>query len=291
MLIAINVIMKLLNLGCGQCYHHEWVNLDFTSENKNVISHNLLRGIPFGENEFDAVYHSHVLEHFNKEDAKSFICECFRVLKADGIIRIAVPDFETIAKEYLSNLNRAVNHEFNAEFDYEWIMLEMYDQTVRNSSGGQMAKYLYRNEIPNKDYVFNRIGNEGRNLHESYLKSINKQKIKQKKSILFSIKNQLKILNQMPKYILMQTLFRREFKIINKKLNALEIGQFRLSGEIHQWMYDRYSLSKLLTGCGFKNIKVVSPFESSIINWEKYQLDSENGIVRKPDSLFIEATK
>ena len=56
-------------------------------------------------------------------------------------------------------------------------------------------------------------------------------------------------------------------------------------------MYDRYSLSKLLSGCGFKNIKVVSAFESCINDWNKYQLDTVEGITRKPDSLFIEAIK
>jgi predicted SAM-dependent methyltransferase len=143
--------MRLLNLGCGNNFHKDWINIDFNKTDECVITHNLFEGMPCPDLFFDVLYHSHVLEDFNKEESKSFICECFRVLKADGIRRIAVPDLETIAKEYLSNLNRAVNHKNNAEFNYEWVILEMYDQTVRKASGGEMAKYFYRKEIPNKE--------------------------------------------------------------------------------------------------------------------------------------------
>src|ERR1041385_5970668 len=96
--------MKMLNLGCGDRYHAGWVNVDFVSNDKNVLAHNLLKGIPFGNNSFDAVYHAHVLEHFTPEDGKKLLEECFRVLKPGGILRIGVPDLETIVREYMRNL-------------------------------------------------------------------------------------------------------------------------------------------------------------------------------------------
>ena len=71
----------------------------------------------------------------------------------------------------------------------------------------------------------------------------------------------------------------------------MQVGAFRSNGEIHQWMYDSYSLSHLLRKVGFEQIKVCSAFESRILNWEKYELDTVDGEIRKPDSLFIEATK
>ena len=283
--------MKLLNLGCGNHYHKEWINIDFSSDSEYVKAHNLIKGIPYNDNSIDVVYHSHLLEHFTKKDAAIFIRECYRVLIPQGTIRIAVPDLETIAKEYLRNLNRALHNEPNAESDYDWILLEMYDQTVRNTSGGEMAKYLFRKEIPNKEYVFNRLGNEAKNLHENYLNSKNTKTLQHKASISPSKKTGIGNLSGLAKYILRHTFFRKEFEAINNDLNAFEVGRFRLSGEVHQYMYDRYSLSKLLSGCGFKNIKVVSAFESCINDWNKYQLDTVEGITRKPDSLFIEAIK
>jgi len=57
-------------------------------------------------------------------------------------------------------------------------------------------------------------------------------------------------------------------------------------------MYDRFSLSRLLQITGFKNIKVCRAEESNIPEFNSYFLDIEqNGQVRKPDSLFMEAEK
>jgi len=67
---------------------------------------------------------------------------------------------------------------------------------------------------------------------------------------------------------------------------------FRISGEMHQWIYDRYSLSKLPQEAGFTDIKVCRANESAIPNFNSYLLDIEpDGKVRKPDSLFMEARK
>ena len=76
---------------------------------------------------------------------------------------------ERIAKEYLENLELALQGNKEGANNYEWIMLELYDQTVRNESGGDMAKYLFQKNIPNEDYVFERIGEEGRNIRKWYL--------------------------------------------------------------------------------------------------------------------------
>jgi predicted SAM-dependent methyltransferase len=123
---------QLLNLGCGHRYHNEWTNIDFHSTGKKVIAYNLLKGIPFNDETFDLVYHSNVIEHFSKEDAPKFLKECYRVLKQDGIIRIAFPDLEQIVSHYIRLLTELKRGNMQYESDYDWIMLELYDQTVRN---------------------------------------------------------------------------------------------------------------------------------------------------------------
>jgi predicted SAM-dependent methyltransferase len=128
--------MKMLNLGCGEKYHPAWINIDFVSNDKNVIAHNLLKGIPFGDNEVDVVYHAHVLEHFSPEDGKNLVKECFRVLKPGGILRVGVPDLENIIREYIRNLEGAKNGDSEAAARYEWIKLELLDQMVRHRRGG-----------------------------------------------------------------------------------------------------------------------------------------------------------
>jgi predicted SAM-dependent methyltransferase len=292
-----------LNLGCGSRYHKAWTNIDFVSIGEGVQAHNLLQGIPFSDESFEVVYHSHVLEHFGKTDAINFIRECHRVLKKGGIIRIAVPDLERIAKEYIYNLEKSLAGDSAASADYDWILLELYDQTVRNQSGGEMKKYLFQDTIPNEDYVFGRIGEEGRNIRNSFL--ANKYKIRQQDSSSVEAseqnntwKEQIKNLLRPFKYFLKRLLFSYEIQFyaqqkewIEQQKQYIEIGKFRLGGEIHQWMYDRYSLSKLLSEVGFEAIQVKIAFESAIPDWDSYELESKNGVIFKPDSLFIEAIK
>lgn len=263
---------KKLNLGCGRHFHEEWVNVDFTSTGENVIAHNLMEGIPFPDNEFDIVYHSHVLEHFPKNKADDFLKECYRVLKPGGVLRLAIPDLETMARLYLTNLEKAFDGDKAAENDYDWIMLEMYDQTVRNQSGGDMMKYLQQDKINNIEFVYERIGFEAKNIIEDCRRAKENNNPPQKEKKKFSLKK----------------LFNKK----NKNINQYEkIGQFRLGGEIHQWMYDRFSLKRIMTNNGFKNIEVKSAYESSIENWDDYGLDIIDGKIRKPDSLFMEAIK
>jgi len=280
--------MKLLNLGCGQKYHKDWLNIDFVSNSEYVKAHNLLKGIPLKDESIDVVYHSHILEHFSKEDGYHFIRECFRVLNKDGIIRIAVPDLEIIAKEYLKNLQLSIEGDKEAKNNYEWIKLELFDQMVRNVSGGEMLRYLKQPVIPNETYVFNRIGSEGRIIRESFLNNPNpiQNKISKRKLKASGLKLIFKK---------MKAVFKKikpgKSAMTMQQSKALQIGQFRLGGEIHQWMYDRFSLGELLKKVGFGEIKICNAFESEIQNWETYELDVVNGEVRKSDSLFIEAKK
>ncbi|MEO8149864.1 MAG: methyltransferase domain-containing protein [Bacteroidia bacterium] len=277
--------MKLINLGCGQRFHKEWINVDFHSDNEHVIGHNLLKGIPFNDFEFDAVYHSHVLEHFSKEDGKQFIAECYRVLKPGGIIRVAVPDLEQIVKNYLKAFEGALAGDADSAANYEWMMLELYDQTVRNFSGGEMAKYFQKDEMKNEKFVFSRVGEEGRVIRENFLKSNRDSK----NGKIKTASQKEKVKNSIRK--IRNILLRNESEPNEKKEKLMEIGQFRLGGEVHQWMYDRYSLSKLLSETGLQNITVKTAFESEIKNWNDYQLESKNGLIFKPDSLFMEGQK
>ena len=268
---------KYLNIGCGSHYSKDkqWINLDFISLDNEVISHNLLKGIPFNNNEFDFVYHSHVLEHFKKADGRKLLNECYRVLKPGGILRIVVPDLEQIVRNYLSILEQEISSIDLIEnrLNYEWIILEMYDQTIREKSGGEMYKYLTQDEISNENYVFKRIGKEGLDIRNNYLNS-KANKVNSKINFLKKI------------FIYIRT-------IINniKFIKYYKLGKFRYSGEIHQNMYDRFSLKVLLIELKFINFEIKTSTESFMKNWADFNLDTVNGITRKPDSLFVEVRK
>jgi hypothetical protein len=67
---------------------------------------------------------------------------------------------------------------------------------------------------------------------------------------------------------------------------------FRSQGEVHRWMYDRYSLPKALRQAGFAEIKICSAEVSGIADWHSFALDCDlAGTIYKPDSLFCEGVK
>lgn len=73
---------------------------------------------------------------------------------------------------------------------------------------------------------------------------------------------------------------------------ALGIGRFRLDGEVHQWMYDRFSLARLLQEAGFIDPTICTASDSQIPDWSSFHLDTiPDGTIIKPDLLFIEARK
>jgi predicted SAM-dependent methyltransferase len=282
--------MKYLNLGCGDYFskEKEWVNLDFVSSHEEVIAHNLLKGIPFEDNTFDLVYHSHVLEHFSKEDGEILISECFRVLKPNGVLRIAIPDLERIAKKYLYFLEQGISNPNDEVIraNYEWMKIEMYDQTVRNISGGDMKKYIRQENMINDDFVFQRIGEEGRVMRNKFLNTKNNNKQVQSSEKKNTLSIITRIINKVKKVAKNKII-----KILDINPDHIAIGSFRLGGEIHQWMYDRYSLTSLLTHKGGFRIEVRDAFSSYINNWKEYKIDGKDNVVRKPDSLFIECIK
>ncbi|PSB32753.1 class I SAM-dependent methyltransferase [Chlorogloea sp. CCALA 695] len=281
--------MNYLNLGCGSRFHPKWTNIDFDSQAKEVISCNLSEGIPFPDGFFDLVYHSHLLEHFPKSLAEPFIKECYRVLRPKGILRVVIPDLEQIARLYLTAFEKVSNSPQEWQSNYEWVLLEMYDQTVRNKAGGYMADYLFKDKITNEEFVISRCGSEAKKLiafgHQQ----------RQKSQVPVVIESKPKQVLKKVYLFFRYSTYRRESLIkllLAKEYTALQIGRFRQSGEIHQWMYDSYSLSVLLEKCGFENIVQRNATESYLTDWNSFKLDTEiDGTVYKPDSLFMEAIK
>ena len=219
--------MKFLNLGCGNNYHKDWINIDFTSKNDDVIEHNLLNGIPLLDGSIDVLYHSHVLEHFTNKDGEELMKECNRVLKHNGIIRIAVPDLETIAVEYLRNLQLAIEGDKNAFHNYKWIKLELFDQMVRNKSGGEMGKYLQQSSIPNEEYVFQRIGLEGKNIREDFLAKQNNKAPVRSNSVYKPSKK--KLFKQFIKRYILKTFMKFNLLEPIPDSKVVQTGNFRLS--------------------------------------------------------------
>lgn len=156
----------MLNLGCGTKMDWNWNNLDFSpyarfahhmriakllrkigliSEERfqnllevdpEIILWDLRKGIPFAEDTFDVVYHSHLLEHINKDDALAFLKECYRVLKTGGILRVVVPDLQKIIIRYISAVAGIKDGNLEAIDEHKAATYELFDQIVRNEISG-----------------------------------------------------------------------------------------------------------------------------------------------------------
>jgi SAM-dependent methyltransferase len=277
--------VKCVNLGCGSRYHSAWINIDIVPSGPEVIAHDLRRGIPLEADSCDVVYHSHVLEHMRRPEAKKFLSECYRVLKPGGVLRIAVPDLERICRVYLEKLE-AAGTSVAAAADYDWMTIELCDQFVREKSGGEMREFLSRQPVPNESFVYERIGEEGREIIHGNAHAEATSARAGKRRLSNSLRYRFGALMRAGARAIVRVMCGEQ------AARGLDVGSFRLAGEPHQWMYDRFSLARLMHEAGFQNPVQKSATESQIPDWSSFNLDTlPNGAVIKPDSLFMEGTK
>ena len=256
-----NDMKKKLNIGCGHRFHRDWVNIDIAPASPEVKKVNILQGLPYPDNSFDVVYHSNVLEHLPKQKGAEMIFECFRVLKPGGILRINVPDLEKICCEYLSNMEKAISGDEIAAHNYDWILIEMLDQVGRNKGGGEMAEYLSQPQLANIEFLRHRLGS----YIDEWRQKMNEPRRKK------SLPDKIKFVLQHPDRI---KKIWYAIVLSKKERQYLDIGRFRLGGEVHYQMYDRYSIEKLLKKTGFSRIEFKTPVTSNIENWVSFDLDS-----------------
>lgn len=274
--------LRLLNLGCGGRAHPDWVNMDMTATLPGVMAHDLTQPLPFDEGAFDAVYASHVLEHFSRDQAGRFLEECWRVLRPGGILRLAVPDLEWLARRYLLALeDAAAGFAPEAEARHEYAVINLVDQLCRHVSGGEMLRFWRRDPLPAEDYVLETNGLE----------------------VLRALVS-IRMPPPPPESAELVPLARPWWRgLLGRKTGpaqpvsvaespAESVGRFRLSGESHLWMYDRVSLRRLFVQAGFTDIARHQADTSGIDGFVQFDLDTDSqGQPYKPESLYLEGKR
>lgn len=242
----------LLNLGCGTRTHPLWNNLDFSIYARlarrprlamlgrkaglisdaryerlkgicaDVIVWDLRNGIPFSDRSFDGVYHSHFLEHLDREVAPAVVRECRRVLKPGGTLRVVVPDLECRILRYCASMDQLNVGHSEVIDEHEMAIGDIFEQVVRT--------------VP-------------------------------------------------------ATL--REQKPLVQAIERFLLGTAAARGEVHKWMYDRFTLPAVLTRCGFIGAASTGPVQGSRIeDWAEFHLDNNpDGTPHIQDSLYVEATR
>jgi predicted SAM-dependent methyltransferase len=263
---------RLLNIGCGARFHAEWVNVDVQPAHASVRRHDAGKALPFAAGEFDAVYHSHLLEHLPASAAPCFLRECRRVLRPGGILRIVVPDLEQIARLYLRELEAAWRGDPAAPARHRWLVMELFDQATRECPGGAMLSHLSQSQCR---FAWERIGADAAHIRAC----LARRRRTTRPSRLYA-------------WLCGSWRERVVRWLLGPEYEVLQTARFRRSGEIHQWMYDRVALSTLLTEAGFEGIRCATASDSDIPDWPHYALDTlADGRPAKPDSLYVEARK
>src|SRR5262245_49667380 len=88
-----------LNLGSGELPLDGYHNLD----HKYGLEAYPLKD--YADNSVEEVRASHILEHFPHAEIPAVIKEWVRVLKPGGRLKIAVPDFDMLARAYTNGLH------------------------------------------------------------------------------------------------------------------------------------------------------------------------------------------
>ena len=86
-----------INMGCGwRNFGDDWIHID--GGDYDHLDYTDITKLELKDESVDLIYASHVIEYFDAVEVEPLLLEWKRVLKKDGILRIAVPDFESIMK-------------------------------------------------------------------------------------------------------------------------------------------------------------------------------------------------
>lgn len=94
--------MIKINMGCGwRNFGADWIHID-GGDYPHVVYNDITK-LSFEDSSVDLIYSSHVIEYFDRQQINQVLKEWNRVLKSNAILRLAVPDFENMAKLYIQN--------------------------------------------------------------------------------------------------------------------------------------------------------------------------------------------
>jgi predicted SAM-dependent methyltransferase len=96
--------LRRLHVGCGQNRFPKWINSDVKLNSDLIVF--LQKRLPFDDNYLDLIYSEHVLEHVSFEVGTFFLEEAYRVLRPQGVLRVAMPDLDDLIESYQKDWRR-----------------------------------------------------------------------------------------------------------------------------------------------------------------------------------------
>lgn len=145
-----------LHIGCGSKYLEGYKHVDIMQHDHidYVTSADNLSMIE--SNSIEEIYAAHILEHFHRDKIVDVLKEWNRVLVVGGgVIRIAVPDFEAIAQEYLlnNNLQQLLGLLYggqNYEYNFHYITFDFQSLKIILEKAGfsNIKRYSWQEFLP-----------------------------------------------------------------------------------------------------------------------------------------------
>lgn len=152
-----------LHLGCGEKFLPGYTHVDARKfPHVDYVTDRLDNLDMFADNSVDEIYACHVLEHFPRNAMKrgggikpNVLCEWYRILKTTGVLRIAVPDFESIVTEYLESKNLesvmgllygGQNYEYN--FHYQAYDFNRLSALLKEAGFSKVKRYDWKDFLP-----------------------------------------------------------------------------------------------------------------------------------------------
>lgn len=97
--------MLKLHVGSGKRnFGKNWVHIDGGDYDHLDIKTNDLFNLPFEDDSVDLIYASHVISYYDREEVVILLKHWYKLLKNNGILRLAVPDFRVMALLYSNTM-------------------------------------------------------------------------------------------------------------------------------------------------------------------------------------------
>ncbi len=278
----------MANLGCGDAFIRadSWVNLDYAPVDETVQQADLLRPLPLPSDSAAVVYSSHFVEHLPRSRVPGFLSECFRVLQPGGVVRLVLPDFEEMCREYLAR--RARGDDEKADF----VVIEIIDQCVRPASGGELGA-LYDRYSADPDghaemveYVRTRTGQD---LIQAWVEPASRSTPPRPPKARWSA---LPLSPRSARRRLSAAWFRWLLDRLPGTFREQNVSMAAV-GERHHWLWDLHQLAEALEAAGFESVERCR-HDSSRVPGSSFRLldTTEDGRPRKgSESMYVEASK
>jgi len=148
-----------LHIGCGKKYLPGFKHVDVIAfEHVDYVCDARILNM-IEDDAVSEIYACHVLEHVERGEVPNVLKEWCRVLRSGGLLRLAVPDFEAVAAEYVENrdlmnmqglLYGGQTYDYNyhhVAFDYNSV------QSMLNEIGfADVSRYDWRSLLPADGY-------------------------------------------------------------------------------------------------------------------------------------------